>query len=550
MAEARKRLGDLLVEAGVVTKDQLEEALREKERDQKLGDVLVEKDYITEQQLLEVLEYQLGVPRVSLHNYPVDEKAVELLPKEAAIRYHVMPLRLEDSRLHTAMADPMDYLALDEIRMTTGFQVEPYIASREDIDTAIHRHYYEHESGEEREIVKEEAEDIAVEGEAAPVIRIVNELLAYGLQQRASDIHLDPQETKLLVRYRVDGVLSTERTFSKSMQSSLIARVKIMADLNITETRLPQDGRIKVTVQHRPVDLRISTLPTVFGEKVVIRILDAKSALQDISEIGMNPLNYERFLRLIERPSGMILLTGPTGSGKSSTLYAALGHLNKEDVNIITVEDPVEYQLDGINQVQVNNEVGLTFAKGLRSILRQDPNIIMVGEVRDKETAEIAIRASLTGHLVFSTIHTNSAIATIPRLIDMGIDPYMVVSSISGIAAQRLVRKICPDCRESYEPSDMEIELFEKRGLTPGSLYKGAGCNACNNTGYRGRMAIHELLEMDEDIQNMLMNQASMAAIRKHALKSGMIFLIDDGLLKAKKGLTTIEEVIRVTIDE
>ncbi|SFP73857.1 GspE/PulE family protein [Salibacterium halotolerans] len=551
MAEKRKRLGDLLLEAALITETELNETLQGKRTDQKLGDALLERKYITEQQLIETLEYQLGIPRISLYNYPVEEDAVKLVSKEFAERHAVLPLKREGNRLRTAMADPMDYFAMDELRVSTGLQIEPVIATRREIMSAVQKHYHIHESLDafEEQNVPEEMADTAEQGEA-PVIRIVNQMILYGLQQQASDIHIDPQENKVLVRYRVDGVLKTERAFPKNMQNVLTARVKIMADLNITESRLPQDGRVKTTVDLHPVDLRISLLPTIFGEKIVMRIMDMSSSLNDIEQLGLNKVNFTRFKNMIERPSGMVLLTGPTGSGKTSTLYAALHHLNTEGVNIITVEDPVEYQLEGINQMQVNSGIGLTFAAGLRSILRQDPNIVMVGEIRDAETAEIAIRASLTGHLVFTTLHTNSAVAAVPRLIDMGVEPYMVASSLTGVNAQRLVRTICPDCREPYEPNEMEKELFEKRGLSAGPVYIGRGCSSCNQTGYRGRVAIHELLEMDDTMRNMLMNYKTAADLRTYAMQEGMIFLIDDGLLKVKKGWTTVEEVLRVAVDE
>ncbi|SFM06131.1 GspE/PulE family protein [Salibacterium qingdaonense] len=551
MAEKRKRLGDLLLEAALITEAELNETLQEKRTDQKLGDALLERKYITEQQLIETLEYQLGIPRISLYNYPVEEDAVKLVSKEFAERHAVLPLKREGNRLRAAMADPMDYFAMDELRVSTGLQIEPVITTRREIMTAVHKHYHIQESLDafEEQNVPEEIADTAEQGEA-PVIRIVNQMILYGLQQQASDIHIDPQESKVLVRYRVDGVLKTERAFPKNMQNVLTARVKIMADLNITESRLPQDGRVKTTIDMHPVDLRISLLPTIFGEKIVMRIMDMSSSLNDIEQLGLNKVNFTRFKNMIERPAGMVLLTGPAGSGKTSTLYAALHHLNTEGVNIITVEDPVEYQLEGINQVQVNSGIGLTFAAGLRSILRQDPNIVMVGEIRDAETAEIAIRASLTGHLVFTTLHTNSAVAAVPRLIDMGVEPYMVASSLTGVNAQRLVRTICPDCREPYEPNEMEKELFEKRGLSAGPVYIGRGCSSCNQTGYRGRAAIHELLEMDDTMRNMLMNYKTAADLRTYAMQEGMIFLMDDGLLKVKKGWTTVEEVLRVAVDE
>ncbi|WP_096202812.1 GspE/PulE family protein [Bacillus sp. FJAT-45350] len=551
MAQKRKRLGDLLVDAGLITDKQLQEALSTKKDGQKLGDALLERDYITEQQLIEVLEFQLGIPHISLHRYPIDSDVLKIVSKDFARRNLLMPLKKEGNQLFVAMADPMDYFSIDDLRMATGFHVETAIAAKEEIITAIEKHYNLDESLSEFEMDEQEVTAVA-EGDMddAPVIKLVNQVLKVGLINKSSDIHIDPQEKKVLIRYRVDGVLKTERALPKSVQNSLIARVKIMANLNITENRLPQDGRIKVNIDLRPVDLRISTLPTVYGEKIVIRILDLGGALNRISQLGFNKLNLEKFMKMIEQPSGLILITGPTGSGKSSTLYAALNHLNTESVNIITVEDPVEYQVEGINQVQVNSSIGLTFAAGLRSILRQDPNIVMVGEIRDSETAEIAIRASLTGHVVLSTLHTNSAIATIPRLIDMDIEPYLVVSSLSGVVAQRLVRRICTSCKEENEPTEMEVNLFKKRGMKPGKVYKGKGCPLCNDTGYKGRLAIQEILVVDDEIRQMMMNNKSITSIRDYALRSGMIFLVDDGLLKAKQGFTTIEEVLRVALDE
>ncbi|KGX93475.1 type II secretion system protein E [Pontibacillus halophilus JSM 076056 = DSM 19796] len=538
MAVKRKRLGDLLKEADLITESEIETALQSKKEGQKLGDVLLEKGYITEQQLIEVLEVQLDIPRISLYRYPIDPTIINIVDKEFAQRNMVIPINKEGDVLTVAMNDPMDYFAIDDLKISTGFQVTPVIATKDEIIQAINKHYN----------IKDEDLDVEVsdDPEDAPIVRLMNQILQTGIQLKASDIHMDPQEDKVFVRYRIDGVLRTERSLPKNFQRSLTARVKIMANLNITESRLPQDGRIKTTVDMKPVDLRISTLPTVYGEKIVIRILDLGQAMNGLDDLGFNKVNQKKLMNLIEQPSGLVLITGPTGSGKSSTLYASLNHLNTEDVNIITIEDPVEYQLEGINQVQVNNQVGLTFARGLRSVLRQDPNIVMVGEIRDSETAEIAIRASLTGHLVFSTLHTNSAISTIPRLFDMDIEPYLVVSSVTGIIAQRLVRKICRDCKTAYEPTEMERKHFVKRGIQVQTVYRGQGCNSCQHTGYRGRMAIQELLVIDDEIRKLLMNNHSISDIHHYAFKNGMIFLIDDGLLKVKQGRTTTEEVLRV----
>ena len=555
MKQKRKRLGDLLVESGLITEEQLEQALKEKSEGQKLGDALLQKGFITEQQLIEVLEFQLGIPHVSLYQYPIDSKLMNLIPKDFAKRNSLIPLKRDGEKLFVAMSDPMDYFAVDDLRLTTGFQIETVIATKDDIVRAINRYYEVEESINFDDIAESSStrreEDVdQLTDEDAPIVKLVNQLLTIAVQQRASDIHIDPHEDKVVIRYRVDGVLKTERTLSKNMQNVLTARIKIMSKLDITDTRIQQDGRIKKTIDFHPVDLRISTLPTIYGEKIVMRILDLGSALADINKLGFNKLNYQRFLELIERPNGIVLITGPTGSGKSTTLYAALNRLNREDTNIITVEDPVEYQLAGINQVQVNSNVGMTFAKGLRAILRQDPNIVMVGEIRDQETAEIAIRASLTGHLVLSTLHTNDAILTITRLIDMGVEPFLVASSVAGVVSQRLVRRICRDCIEELPPTKSEIDIFQRRGIKIDKVYKGRGCGRCNMTGYKGRMAVHELLTIDDPTRRLIMNHEPMSKIREQAIRNKMIFLLDDGLLKVKQGLTTTEEILKIAISE
>ncbi|MGO4888581.1 GspE/PulE family protein [Anaerobacillus sp. MEB173] len=550
---ARKRLGDLLVESGLVTEEQLEKTLKEKSRDQKLGDALLQEGYITEQQLIEVLEFQLGIPHISLYRYPIDTSLIHIVPKDLAKRHNVLPLKKEGNKLFVAMADPMDYFAIEEIRMATGFQVEPAISTKDELLRTINKYYELQESMEEVMSdlpTNEEIEETRITDEESPIVRLVNQIISQGVGSRASDVHIDPQENEVRVRYRIDGVLRTERTLPKHMQSVIIARIKIMANLNITESRIPQDGRMKLNINFKPVDIRLSTLPTVYGEKIVMRILDLSTQLNDIEKIGFNRHSFALFSGMISQPNGIVLITGPTGSGKSSTLYAALNKLNNEEVNIITIEDPVEYQLEGINQIQVNGNIGMTFAKGLRAILRQDPDIVMVGEIRDQETAEIAVRASLTGHLVLSTLHTNDSIGTITRLVDMDIEPFLIASSLAGVVSQRLVRRICRDCQESYQATEREKEIFKKRGLSVDTLKRGRGCHSCNMTGYRGRLAIQEVLKVDEQIKGFIMNNRPVSEIRHYALKSGTIFLIDDGLLKVKQGLTTTEEVLRVTLSD
>jgi type IV pilus assembly protein PilB len=549
--QERKRLGDLLVETGLITESQLAEALREKAPGQKLGDALLQRGYITEQQLIEALEFQLGIPHVSLYRYPIDPKATSLVPKEFARRHMVMPLKIEGERLLVAMADPLDFFVIGDLRLSTGFQIETAIASKDDILRAINKYYDIDESFDDflqAVPAPETREEERAVDDDSPIVRLVNQILQLAVEQRASDIHIDPQETKVLVRYRIDGLLRTERALPKHMQSMLTARIKILANMDITEHRVPQDGRIKMDIDFHPVDLRVSTLPTVYGEKIVMRVLDLGAALNDIHKLGFNPVNLDRFIRLIERPTGIVLITGPTGSGKSSTLYAALNHLNSEQVNIITIEDPVEYQIEGVNQIQVNPNVGLTFAQGLRSILRQDPNIIMVGEIRDRETAEVAIRASLTGHLVLSTLHTNDALNTITRLIDMGIEPFLVATSLAGVVSQRLVRRVCRDCQEVQEPTKREREIFARRGIEIREVIRGRGCPMCNMTGYRGRLAIHELLVVTDDMRRVILNNEPFSKLRELAIQNKMIFLLDDGLLKVKQGLTTLEEVLKVAI--
>lgn len=552
LATVRKRLGDILVNQRLLTEAELQETLNTKSADQKLGDALLQRGIITERQLIDTLEVQLGIPYVSLFRYPFDPKLFNVVPKEFAKRKLLVPLKTDADRLYIAMNDPTDFITIDDLRLTTGFQIVPAIASKEDILKTIAK-YYDEESYDE---LLEELPQIADEKQDelddsdAPIVRLVNQLLSNAVSQKASDVHLDPQENRLLVRYRIDGTLRTERILPKSMQQMITARIKILSNLDITENRIPQDGRIKTTVDFRAIDLRVSSLPTVFGEKIVMRILDLSQNLTDISKLGFSELNMSRFMREIDKPNGIVLISGPTGSGKSSTLYAALNKLNSEEVNVITVEDPVEYQLEGINQIQVNANVGLTFAAGLRSILRQDPDIVMVGEIRDKETADISIRASLTGHLVLSTIHTNDSIASITRLMDMGIEPFLVTASLNAVVAQRLIRRVCRDCREQQVATTREKDIFAKRGIVIDTVSRGKGCAQCNMSGYKGRMAIHEVLVVDEAIKDIINNGGTAAEIREIAVKNKTVFLIDDGLLKVKEGMTTTEEVLRVAMTD
>lgn len=552
--QTRKRLGDLLVEAGVITNEQLDYALSNKSRDEKLGDFLIRENYLTEQQLIEVLEFQLGVPHINLNQYSIEPELLQLVPVELAKRANIMPIRRDKNKLFIAMADPMDYFAIEEVRMATGCQIETSIAAKDDLYRTITKYYDLQESMEaalsDLGLAVEESQPTEITDEESPIVRLVNQIIANGVAQRASDIHFDPQETDFRVRYRVDGQLRTERSLPKHMQNMLTARVKIMGGLNITENRVPQDGRIKTTVNFKPIDIRLSTLPTIYGEKIVMRILDLSNAATDVDKLGLSEINEQLFRKMIARPNGILLITGPTGSGKSTTLYAALSHLNKEGVNIITVEDPVEYQLEGVNQIQVKEEVGLTFAAGLRSILRQDPDIVMIGEIRDLETAEIATRASLTGHLVLSTLHTNSAVESISRLNDMGIEPFLISSSLVGVVAQRLVRRVCRDCGRAVPANEREKEIFAEVGMTVETVHRGKGCPACSNTGYRGRIAIHEILPVDRTVKDFILQRKSVGTIRNYMKEAGYRTLVEDGLSKVLDGLTTTEEVLHVATVE
>lgn len=552
MAAIKKRLGDLLVESLLISEEQLQEALREQSKTkQKLGDLLITQGYITEQQLIEVLEFQLGIPHVSLYKFQIDPAIAQIIPESMARRYQAIPIQKEGGRLMVAMADPLDYFAIEELRMSTGFRIEPAISSRDELQRAIARHYGLQDSMNQMLVdlsSSDDIQEIEVMDEDSPVVRLVNQMIQQAVQLRASDIHVDPGEMQISIRYRVDGVLRTEKTVPKQMQGFITARLKIMAKLNIAERRLPQDGRIKMQVDFKNVDIRVSSLPTIHGEKIVLRILDLSTGVKAIDQLGFNEHNFTLFKEMIDKPYGILLITGPTGSGKTTTLYSGLQHLNQEDTNIITIEDPVEYQLEGINQVHVSPNIGLTFAAGLRSILRQDPNVVMVGEIRDSETAEIAIRASLTGHLVLSTLHTNDSVSTITRFRDMGVEPYLIASSLVGVVAQRLVRRVCADCKQSHAVTDQERIFLRSRSIEIEMLIKGKGCGSCNNTGYRGRVAIHEVLFVNDELRELINEGASVQQLREAAAGQGMIQLMDDGLEKVTRGITTLQEVLRETV--
>ncbi len=546
----RRRLGELLVESGAISQNQLERALEEQRRtNERLGSILVRQGAVSERDIALTLSKQLGIPLVSLKRAKMDPKLLSLVPENIARRNLLIPVDLKDGKLVVAMADPLNVLVQDELRLLTGYDIEVVVAPASEIKQAI-EHYYgmrgrAESLAREREEV-EEREETPPPEEEAPVIQLVNSMISQAVGERASDIHIEPHEEEIMIRFRIDGVLRPIMTFPKSLHSLLTTRIKVMAGMNIAEKRLPQDGRILTSVDGRDLDLRVSTLPTVYGEKVVMRILDRSDILIGLEKLGLLEDSLEKIRKLISTPYGLILVTGPTGSGKTTTLYSILKELNSTERNIVTVEDPVEYQLEGINQVQVNERAGLTFSSVLRSVLRQDPDVIMVGEIRDTETAEIAIRSALTGHLVLSTLHTNDAPSAIARLIDMGVEPYLVASSVIGVIAQRLARRVCERCKEQKVVS--ESDIWSKEGIEVGTVYYvGKGCEECGYTGYKGRIGIFEIMLMSEEIQRLTVDRAPASQIRERAVKEGMITLRQDGIRKVKKGITTPDEVIRVT---
>lgn len=558
----KKQLGEVLKESNLITKEQLQEALRvQKQTGGRLGQVLVNLGYVTEQDILNVLEFQLGIEQVDLKEREISPDVQELVPEALVRRYQLLPVARDGNVLKIAMADPLNVIAIDDVRMATGLEVQPLVASETDINQLIDDLYGPRELVDNNFDFARTGAETAAAGETfnldefsqeladeAPVVRLVNSILNQAVQKKASDIHIEPQEEKVRVRLRIDGLLRKLMELPKQVHPFLVARIKIMAQMDIAEKRLPQDGRVQVRVPNREIDLRISTLPTIFGEKVVLRILDKSQVLLSLGKLGFLPDQQKRFEGIIRSSHGMILVTGPTGSGKTTTLYATLNEINTPDKNIITIEDPVEYVLKDINQIQVNAKSGLTFATGLRSILRQDPDVIMVGEIRDRETAEIAVRAATTGHLVLSTLHTNDAVGTVTRLIDMGIEPYLVASSVVGIVAQRLVRRICPRCRTAYrlDRDDPACAFMGLDAAEPVQLYKGKGCRYCDHTGFKGRLAIQEVLPITKALRDLINNGDSGYGLHDTAKAQGMATLKEDGIEKARQGLTTIHEVMRV----
>ena len=593
----RRKLGELLIAEGLLTEEQLNQALaRQHRQGGRLGTILLKLGIVTEEAMIRALGVQMGIQHLQLSDVVIDQEVVKLVPEQIARRYQVIPLFRKERVVTLAMVDPLNVFAIDAVRQATGLDVQPVVSREQDVLKSINR-YYSITSSMER-VVKslddsragnerrqgadrrgddfsstdayrmDELGDVTLfqptralagelKAEDAPVIKFVNMMMAQAVREGASDIHLEPDEDVLRLRYRIDGMLREVMSPPRHLQAGITSRIKIMANIDIAEKRVPQDGGIQLKIGRKDLDIRVSTLPTVFGEKVVMRILDKSSVLLGLEESGFTDRQLLSYRKLIRRPFGLILVTGPTGSGKSTTLYASLQEINSIDKNIVTIEDPVEYQLRVINQVQVNPKAGVTFANGLRSILRQDPDIIMIGEIRDKETATIAIQSALTGHLVFSTLHTNDAPSAVTRLVDMGVEPFLIASTLSGVVAQRLVRQICRRCQQPYTPPDELLHNLKLNGAAGNGAVQrdfkhGAGCQDCRESGYAGRIGIFELLAIDDEIRSLIVGRASAREIQAAAKQVGFTTLREDGLVKATKGHTTLEEVLRVTqeIDE
>lgn len=552
----RKRLGDMLIELNYITDNDLQEALKiQKQTGNKIGEVLVGKGFITEDDLLQALEIQLGIQRVYLDMITVDRQAVKTISEALSKKYNVLPVQFIEGKLLLLMNDPLNIIAEDDVRIASGYDVKIALASKAEISQAISKYYaedYMKKTAEEyknQEKIESIFEDeLNEEIKNAPAVKLVDSIIQNAVRSKASDIHIEPFEHRVAVRYRIDGALQKQFDSPKEPLAGLITRIKIMSNMDIAERRIPQDGRIFTRVDNENVDLRVSVLPTVNGEKVVIRILDKSAFNVDKSVLGIADDDLNKINKIINKPHGIVLVTGPTGSGKSTTLYSLLKDLNKEDKNIITVEDPVEFSMDGINQVNVNAKAGLTFASGLRSILRQDPDIVMLGEIRDTETAEIAVRAAITGHLVLSTIHTNDAPSSVVRLKDMGVAPYLVSSALVGVIAQRLIRKLCVNCKEEYKASDYEKELLGISKDEDLTLYRKVGCNKCSNTGYKGRVGIYEVMEINREIRDLINADESLENITNAALRNNMKTLSKSAINVILMGNSTVEELLRVTL--
>src|SRR5262245_11019556 len=570
-----QRLGDLLVREKVITPEQLEKALkaqREAGPNARLGSTLVNMGLVSDEEVTNFLSRQYGVPAINLQYFEIDPAVVKLIPEDTAKRYQILPLSRVGAALTIAMADPTNVFAMDDIKFMTGFNIEPVVASEPAIAEAIEKAYgsstQEENVDELLAAMGDDAADVELQAEQeemdlgeleksadeAPIVKLVNIIMSDAVKRGASDIHIEPYEKEYRVRFRIDGVLQNIMSPPMKLKDAITSRIKIMAKMDISEKRLPQDGRIMLKMhvagKKKQLDFRVNSLPTLWGEKVVMRLLDKENLRLDMTKLGFEPESLVKFQRAVLKPYGMVLVTGPTGSGKTNTLYSSVSLLNKPDTNIMTAEDPVEFQLHGVNQVQMKESIGLNFAAALRAFLRQDPNVILVGEIRDFETAEIAIKAALTGHLVLSTLHTNGAPETISRLMNMGIEPFLVATAVHLICAQRLVRRICVECREEVPlPPQAKIEAgFSPEEARTAKIFKGRGCTACNNTGYKGRAGLYEVMEVGDEIRELILVGASAVELKKKAMEQGMITLRRSGLIKIADGITTLEEVARETI--
>jgi type IV pilus assembly protein PilB len=548
----KEKLGQILVKNKIITEQQLQQALdKQEETGESLGRVLIDMKIVSEGALTSILARQIGLRYVDLANYDVDISASSLVDAEVARRYTLIPVGFDGDRLMVAMADPTNVFALDDVRIMTGMEIEPMVATKEDIVSAINR-YCRSEADMDltAEDITEEMEDLGEDAEAddAPIVKYVNLLISEAVTDRASDVHIEPMEKDVRVRFRIDGVLHEIRRNPKQLHPGVVARIKVMSDMNIAEKRLPQDGRASVDIRGKPIDIRVASLPTIYGEKVVLRILDKSASLMSLEELGFAEDSLDAYSLSFNKPYGAIMVTGPTGSGKTTTLYATLNVLNTIRKNIITVEDPVEYRLPLINQVQVHYKAGLTFSSALRSILRCDPDIVMIGEIRDPESAQIAIESALTGHLVLSTLHTNDAPSALTRLLEMGIEPFLIASAVDCVSSQRLARRLCERCKEPYEP---EQDFLNKVGFEWSNgqervLFRPRGCAACNNTGFKGRVGIYEVLNVSEGIESLVAKNAPHVEILEKAKEEGMRSLREDGFIKVREGVTSLEEILRV----
>lgn len=557
----KMRLGDVLINSGVITAEDLQKGLElQKGSGRKLGETLVDEGLATEENIAKALSSQLHYDMVDLQNVEIPEDVLQLVPANVLKKYRMLPFEYSPDNmnvLRVAMSDPMDMAAMDDINIITNLQVEPVVTTMRSVMLAIDRYYGQAEVNSALEEYAKEKENQFVEQEDlysedvnnSPIVQLVKGMIEQAVRQRASDIHIEPMERQVRIRYRIDGALYEKATYNIRLLPAMVARIKIIGGMDISEKRKPQDGRITQIVDRREFDIRVSILPTVYGEKIVMRLTSKNALTKEKSQLGLSPDELKKFDHILKNPHGILLVTGPTGSGKSTTLYTALSELNKEDVNIITVEDPVEANIDGINQVQVNNKANLTFASALRSILRQDPDIIMIGEIRDQETASIAVQASITGHLVVSTLHTNSAASTITRLADMGIEPYLIADSTIGVIAQRLVRRLCPECKKAKKADEDELELLMLKPGTDVTIYEPCGCPKCDGTGFRGRIGVYEIMEVTQPLKSIISKNGSAEDIKQKALEEGMHTLRMSATRYVLEGITSVPEMMRVSFD-